>query len=102
MESNDDSGIYKLISFLMIVPVGLALDGWVFSQMWNWLIQPLVHFEISKVHAIGLVVFVYAITSHLHDPDSNSKKDVWDRFIFKVLSRLLFLLEAYCLYSWCY
>jgi hypothetical protein len=94
-------GLGSLVLSILMIPVGLTLDGWVFSKMWNWLIVPLVHFEITIPQAIGLSMFVYAITFRLSDLGTKDK-GFWGFFLKKVLFRLIFLLEAYCLYHWFY
>lgn len=91
----------SLLSAILFIPIGLTLDGWVFSKMWNWLLVPFVHFEITIPQAVGLSMFVYAITFRISDLDTKDK-GVWGLFFKKVLFRLIFLLEAYCLFKYFY
>lgn len=73
-------GLGSLVLAILFIPIGLTLDGWVFSKIWNWLLIPFVHFEINIPQAIGLSMFVYAITFRISDLDSTKDKGIWSLF----------------------
>jgi hypothetical protein len=75
-----DGCLVLLLNVFALLPLGLALKGYVIAQYWTWFIMPRFHQEpLSLPHAIGLALFATVLTRPM--PDAAGKKQKpWEAF----------------------
>lgn len=71
-----------VLAAIVLLPLGIILDGWAISVLWNWFAVPYLHAPaIGIVVAIGLKL-TWATFSRVYDGDKRpaqvKKRDTWD------------------------
>ena len=76
------------LSFIAVIAVGVLYFiyiGWVFSDLWNWFLTPLGMIEITKTHAIGILLIVALAKGNNPIPKNKDTKTQMYAFAFSPL-----------------
>ncbi len=83
MNKNDMSalGCFGIVVlFVVAIPAGIIMNGWVLSVLWGWFVVPLFHLpELTIPYAIGISTVIGLFKKST--TDQNDKREFYEKLI---------------------
>lgn len=81
-----------LVAFLIVLVVGVAMNGWALSTIWNWFIPPifgLAYLTTMKAIGVSMVLNLFTGVNKISSESKKEKQTTLEKFIESVLTAIL-------------
>lgn len=94
--------VVTILAILALIPIGIILNGWIISDMWEWFLVPI--FPSLPLLSTGQAVGLGVITGHmckyvkLYSEKETAENGVWNPIIQAMLYPLGVWFSAWLIY----